>query len=58
VHEIAVQRPFEEGAKNDSGDNSNGAPKKEHGHKRFPALKFKGGLSDGRSRNDEMDSIP
>jgi hypothetical protein len=58
VHEITVQRPFEEGAEHDSGNNSNGTPKKEHGHKQFPALKIEGGLSDSRSRNDEMGSIP
>jgi hypothetical protein len=33
VHDITVQRPFKEGAEQDSGNNSNGAPKKEHGHK-------------------------
>jgi hypothetical protein len=45
VHDITVQRPFEEGAQNDPGNNSNGAPKKKHGHKQFPALKTEGGLS-------------
>jgi hypothetical protein len=32
VHDITVQRPFEEGTEHDSGNNSYGAPKKKHGH--------------------------
>jgi hypothetical protein len=39
VHDITVQRPFKEGAEQDAGTNSNGAPKKKHGHKSISSLK-------------------
>jgi hypothetical protein len=38
VHDITVQRPFKEGAEQDSGNKSNGAPKNEHGHKSISSL--------------------
>jgi hypothetical protein len=38
VHDMTMQRPFEEGAEDHSGNNSNGAPKKERGHKRLSAV--------------------
>jgi hypothetical protein len=39
VHDITVQCPFEEGAEHDSGNHSDGAPKKKHGHKSTFSLK-------------------
>ncbi len=41
VHDIPVQSPFEQGTENRPGNNSNRAPKQEHGHKKIFNFLFK-----------------
>jgi hypothetical protein len=41
VHDVPVQRPFEQGTENCSGNNANGTPKKKHGHKKTFNFLFK-----------------